>query len=232
MVVVMTGCSERSVVLYAEVLCVVKVLLFAVSARLFHVCDVTDAFFALPRLGLAMSLSSVADASPAGSRSHESTDEVPDIAVDVAENPWPLVSLGGEVSAGSSVSVLIHPRRVRVYLDQEMFNRHSGLPGVKAMQLWSRWFLEHHDRGTLCGDEETPKIEVLLPIGARGPVSESRPCAWVFFDLELLSRASGLCGRPLMSAWCTWWTLAEVRGEIWGGGTTIGLQLEDLTLDP
>ena len=179
-----------------------------------------------------MCSSSVAEATSAGSRSEESTEAVPAIAVEVSENPWPLVSPGSQLSLGSSVAVVIHPRRVCVYLDQVMFTRHSGLSGVKAMELWSRWFLAHLDRGTLCGDEETPKIEVLLPIGARGPVSESRPCAWVFFDLELLSRASGLCGRPLMSAWCTWWTLAEVRGEIWGGGTTIGLQLEDLTLDP
>lgn len=182
--------------------------------------------------GFAMSVSSAGDGSRAGSRSHESTDEVPAIAVDVAENPWPLVSLDAYVSPGSAVSVLIHPRRVRVYLDQEMFNRHSGLPGLKAMLVWSRWFLEHHDRGTLRGDDQTPKIEVLLPIGARRPVSESRPCVWVFFDFELFSRASGLGGHQLMSAWCTWWTLAEARGDIWGGGTTIGLQLEDLTLDP
>ena len=94
--------------------------------------------------GFAMSVSSAGDGSRAGSRSHESTDEVPAIAVDVAENPWPLVSLDAYVSPGSAVSVLIHPRRVRVYLDQEMFNRHSGLPGLKAMLVWSRWFLEHH----------------------------------------------------------------------------------------
>ena len=221
------------------------------------VMSVTDALSELLRLDLAMALCSVVDGSGLGAGSTVSGDERTAgsaCSVDVVGDARPLGSLSVDSSAESRVAVT-HPRRVWVWVDFDMYKRASGLPGVMLWISWSRWLLHHHSRGSLCGDDDTPKIAVELEVlreapgacrdasvtvssFARGegsaPVAASGPCVWLFFDFELFSRASGLRGRELQSAWARWWTLAEARGDIWGTAEvpTIGLELLEVPLDP
>ena len=238
----------------------VVTLLFLESALVTFmiVMSVTD-LLELLCLDLAMDLcSDVDDGSGLGAGLTVSGDEctvVPACSVDVAGDARPLGSLSVDSSAESSRSAVTHPRRVWVWVDFEMYKRASGLPGVMLWISWSRWLLHHHSRGSLCGDDDTPKIAVELevlreaPVACRdasvtvssfargegsAPVAASGPCVWLFFDFELFSRASGLRGRELQSAWARWWTLAEARGDIWGTADvpTIGLELLEVPLDP